>query len=90
MGQLVKRESQLVPVLLEFIPGWFHVFGIGHLVQGRVGMGLFIMFSYWGLQVVNGFLTLFFGLGFLTGFLTWLFYMVASAQNANDWDPDAR
>ncbi|MEZ4322247.1 MAG: hypothetical protein R3F61_32540 [Myxococcota bacterium] len=84
MGELMKREVQWVPVLLELVPGWFQVFGLGHLYQGRVGMGLFIMFSYWGLQVVNGFLTLFFGLGILTGFLTWLFYMVTAPMNAND------
>lgn len=89
MGELVKRETQWVPIALELIPGWFQVFGIGHIYQGRLGMGLFIMFSYWGAQVINGFLTLFFGLGLLTGFLTWLFYMVAAAQNANDYDPTA-
>lgn len=86
MGQLAKRQVQWVPVLLELVPGWLHVFGIGHIFQGRLGMGLFIMFSYWGLQVINGFLTLFFGLGFVTGFLTWLFYMVTAPMNANDYD----
>jgi hypothetical protein len=86
MGQLARREIQWVPVLLELIPGWFQLFGIGHLYQGRIGLGLFIMFSYWGLQVINGFLTLLFGLGFVTGFLTWLFYMVAAPMNANDAD----
>lgn len=90
MGELVKREIKWVPVLLELIPGWFQLFGLGHLSQGRVGMGLFIMFSYWGIQVVNSFLTLFFGLGFVTGFLTWLFYMVSAPMNANDYDPNAR
>ncbi len=84
MGQLMKREIHWVPVLLEIIPGWFQIFGLGHLYQGRIGVGLFIMFSYWILQAINGFLIFFFGLGYFTGFLTWLFYMVASAQNAND------
>jgi len=88
MGQLVKREVQWVPVLLELVPGWLHVFGIGHIFQGRLAMGLFIMFSYWGLQVINGFLTLFFGLGFVTGFLTWLFYMITAPMNANDYQRD--
>ena len=89
MGELVKRETQWVPVLLELVPGWFQLFGLGHLYQGRVGMGLFIMFSYWGLQVVNSFLTLFFGLGFLTGFATWLFYMITAPMNANDYEPES-
>ena len=88
MGQLAKRQVQWVPVLLEVIPGWMHVFGIGHIFQGRLGMGLFIMFSYWGLQVINAFLTLFFGLGFVTGFLTWLFYIISAPMNANDYQGD--
>lgn len=90
MGQLVKRKSQLVPMALELIPGLFSVFGIGHMVQGRIGMGLFIMFSYWFAQTVNLFLIGFFGLGLLTTPLTWLFYMVASTHNASDFDPDAQ
>ena len=86
MGQLMKQNEQWVPMLLELIPGWFQVFGIGHMVQGRVGLGLFIMLSYWALMTVNGFLTFFFGLGFVTGFFTWLFYMVASAHNAKTYE----
>ena len=54
MGELVeKRGVQWVPVALELVPGWFQFFGIGHIYQGRAGMGLFIMFSYWGVQFLN-------------------------------------
>jgi len=87
MGELVKREVKWVPVLLELIPGWFQIFGVGHLYQGRIGMGVFIMVSYWLLQGINAFLTMFL-IGFITGPLTWLFYMIASAQNANDYQGD--
>jgi TM2 domain-containing membrane protein YozV len=89
MGQLVKRKSQVLPMALEIIPGLFSIFGIGHMVQGRVGMGLFIMFSYWAVQAVNFMLIPVFGLGLLTTPLTWLFYMVAATHNASDYDPDA-
>lgn len=85
-NELSKREVQWVPVLLELIPGWFQVFGIGHIYQGRLGMGLFIMFSYWGLQFVNMLLS-FVLIGFVTGPLTWLFYMVTAPMNANDHVP---
>lgn len=88
MGQLVKRQVQWGPVLLEVIPGFFNIFGIGHMAQGRFGMGLFIMLSYWGLQTINFFLSFVFGLGIVTGFLTWLFYMVTAPMNANDYQGD--
>ncbi|MCB9675182.1 MAG: hypothetical protein H6737_08695 [Alphaproteobacteria bacterium] len=71
-------------MLLELLPGWFQVFGLGHIYQGRIGMGLFIMFSYWGLQFVNALLSMVL-IGFLTGPLTWLFYMVTAPMNANDY-----
>lgn len=87
MGQLVKRKPQYIPMALELIPGWFQVFGIGHLVQGRVGMGLFIMFSYWGVQFINVLLMPFL-IGFFTYPLTWLFYMIAATHNASDYDPE--
>lgn len=87
-NELVKRKVRWAPVLLEVIPGWLHIFGLGHLYQGRVGMGIFIFVSYWALQMVNAFLIPFFGLGFVTGFLTWLFYMVAAPMNANDHRPE--
>ena len=78
---LTKRDPTAA-VLLEALPGFFlQTFGIGHLYQGRVGMGLFIMLSYWCLQVVNALLT-FLLIGFVTGPLTWLFYMVAAPINA--------
>ena len=89
MGQLVKRKTQWVPILLEVVPGWLHLFGIGHMAQGRMGLGFFIMGSYFALQFVNFFvLSWFFGLGYVTGFLTWLFYMIAAPLNANDYDGD--
>lgn len=74
------RETGIA-VALEAIPGFFfQVFGLGHLYQGRVGMGLFIMLSYWALQAVNVGL-MFLLIGFVTAPLTFLFYMVAAPMN---------
>lgn len=82
-----KRGVQWVPVLLEVIPGWFQLFGLGHIYQGRLGMGLFIMLSYWAAMFVNVMLS-FVLIGFVTGPLTWLFYMIAAPMNANDHVPE--
>lgn len=84
-NELAKRPTQWGPIMLELIPGWFQIFGLGHLYQGRIGMGLGIMVSYWALLAVNAFLTMFF-IGFITGPLTWLFYMIAASMNANDFE----
>ncbi|MEO0606452.1 MAG: hypothetical protein AAF211_33810 [Myxococcota bacterium] len=85
MGSLIKRNDNTIPVLLELFPGLFTgFFGIGHLVQGRVGMGLFIFLSYWSLQFVN-WLLMFVGIGFVTGPLTHLFYTIAAPLNAADY-----
>ena len=82
----MAQSNQTVPVLAEALPGFFfQTFGIGHLVQGRIGMGLFIMLSYWGLQAINAFLMIFL-VGFVTAPLTWLFYMIAAPMNAADYE----
>ncbi len=86
MNSLIKRKDNTIPVLLELFPGLFTgIFGIGHIVQGRVGMGAFIFVSYWFLQTINWFLTWVFGLGFVTGTLTHLFYAIAAPMNAADF-----
>lgn len=72
-----KTENSMVAVGLEVGPGaLLQTFGVGHLYQGRVKAGLLFMFSYWMLQSVNAWLVSFGGLGLITGFLTWLAYMV--------------
>lgn len=86
----LERTDNTAAVLLEVLGGMFlHMFGIGHIVQGRVGMGLFIMISYWALQAVNAFLMMFL-IGFLTAPLTWVFYLVAASMNANDYRAPGR
>ena len=81
----LERTDNTAAVLLEVLGGlFFQVFGIGHILQGRVGLGLFIMISYWAVQAVNLFLMMFL-IGFITMPLTWLFYLVAASMNANDW-----
>ena len=85
-----RRKDNVAAVLLEVLPGIFlQTFGIGHIVQGRVGMGLFIMLSYWVLQGINALLTLVL-VGFVTAPLTWLFYMVAAPLNAADYEGKPR
>ena len=85
MGALARQDNT-VAVLLEILPGFFlQLFGVGHIAQGRVGMGLFIMISYWVLQTINAFLMVFL-IGFITAPLTWLFYLIASPLNANDYN----
>jgi len=81
----MNRNQSMVAVGLEVAPGTlFQTFGIGHLYAGRVGTGLALMLSYWGLQAVNAFLTGFFGIGFITGILTYLGFMVFSTTNLLD------
>ncbi len=74
---MADRQNSMVAVGLEVGPGAiFQTFGIGHIYQGRLKAGLGFMFSYWGLQMVNAWLVSLWGIGLLTGFLTWLAFMV--------------
>jgi TM2 domain-containing membrane protein YozV len=80
----MSRPDPTVAALLEAVPGFFfQTFGIGHLYQGRLGMGLFIMLSYWTLQVINALLCLIL-VGFVTAPLTFVLYMIAAPLNALD------
>jgi TM2 domain-containing membrane protein YozV len=86
----LDRQDNTAAVMLEVLPGlFFQVFGLGHIYQGRVGLGLFIMISYWLVQAVNLFLMIFL-VGLLTAPLTWLFYLVAAPMNASDFRPSSR
>lgn len=77
----MNRNQTLLAVGLEVGPGaLFQTFGVGHLYAGRPGTGLALMFGYWTLQAINAALTLVW-IGFLTGPLTWLAFMVLSPTN---------
>ena len=77
----MTRQESMVAVGLEVGPGLLlQTFGIGHLYAGKVGTGIAIMFAYWCLQAINVFLTAFF-IGFITGPLTWLAFMILSPTN---------
>lgn len=79
-----RRKENTAAVLLEVLPGVFlQTFGIGHISQGRVGMGLFIMLSYWILQAINVALSWVL-IGLVTGPLTFVFYLIAAPMNAAD------
>ena len=77
----MNRNQSMVAVGLEVGPGLFQTFGLGHMYAGRWGTGLLIMLSYWVMVWINSMLVPFFGLGILTGGLTWLAYMVACPTN---------
>lgn len=78
----MNRNQTMFAVALEVAPGtFFGTFGIGHLYAGKVSTGAALMISYWILQAVNFALTGFFGLGVLTGALTWLGFVVFAPTN---------
>ncbi|MEQ1565692.1 MAG: hypothetical protein ABMA64_08645 [Myxococcota bacterium] len=80
----MNRNQSMLAVGLEAAPGTlFGTFGIGHLYSGKVGTGLTLMVSYWILQAVNVMLMPF-GIGWVTGLLTWLGYLVFSTTNLLD------
>lgn len=74
-----KVQNDMVAVGLEVGPGaLLQTFGVGHMYQGRFKTGLIFMFGYWMLQAVNAMLVPFWGIGIVTGFLTWLGFMIAA------------
>jgi TM2 domain-containing membrane protein YozV len=80
-GSIVNKNQTMLAVGLEVGPGAvFQTFGIGHLYAGKVGMGLGLMIGYWVLQAINLALTPFL-IGYLTGPLTWLAFMVFAPTN---------
>lgn len=75
------QKSGGIAALLEVLPGFFQVFGIGHLYAGNVATGLFIMFGYWAIAFVN-FLLCFVFIGFITWPLCWIATMIISPLTA--------
>lgn len=71
------QRDPTIAVLLEVIPGFFQVFGIGHIYAGRVGLGLLFMFGYWLLMTFNALLVMVL-IGFVTWPLCWLAAMILS------------
>ncbi|MDR7275960.1 hypothetical protein [Catenuloplanes atrovinosus] len=68
-------KSTGAAVMLELFLGLFGLFGVGALYAGRTGLGLTLMISYWLLFWINVALV-FVLVGFVTGPLTWLVYMI--------------
>jgi len=80
----MAKHSNALAIGLEVGPGFFfQTFGIGHMYAGRASTGLAIMFSYWVLQAINALLTTVF-IGFITGPLTWLAFMIYAPTNVLD------
>lgn len=77
----MSRQQSMNAALLEVVPGTFlGTFGVGHLYKGKVGAGLGLMLSYWGLQAINVALMSVF-IGWITFPLTWLAYTVFASTN---------
>ena len=71
-------------VLLEVMLGIFvQTFGVGNMYAGNVAGGLFMMFGYWALQVVNVILV-FLLIGIITLPLTWVAFMIFCPMVANN------
>jgi hypothetical protein len=78
----MDRSKSMVAVGLEVGPGvLLQTWGVGHMYSGRFGTGIAIMFSYWVLQAINAALVSFFGLGIITGILTFLGFLVFCPTN---------
>ncbi|MEM6885089.1 MAG: hypothetical protein AAF571_08655 [Verrucomicrobiota bacterium] len=80
----INSSTPDTAMLLELLPGFFfQTFGIGHIYTGNVATGLLIMFSYWILCIIN-LLLCFVLIGFLTGTLTCLAFMIFSSIAARN------
>lgn len=75
-------KSPGAAVMLELLPGLCQIFGIGNIYAGNVAAGILLMLGYWVSCVVNFFLCAVF-IGFITGPLTWIAFMVVSSIMAN-------
>lgn len=77
----MTRNQTMLAVGLEVGPGAFlQTFGVGHMYAGRFSTGIAIMASYWVLRAINAMLTTVL-VGFVTGPLTWLAFMVLVPTN---------
>lgn len=67
-----------VAALLEVLPAFFQIFGIGHLYAGNILTGLLLMFGWWVVCAVN-FVLLFLIIGYITWPLCWIAAVIVSA-----------
>ncbi len=71
-----------IAVVLELLPGFFQVFGIGNIYAGNVLGGILMMLGYWAACAVN-FLLCFILVGYVTWPLTWIAFMILCPVLAN-------
>lgn len=76
-----QQRSQGAAVALELVPGLFGIFGIGSLYAGKTVQGILIMVSFWVLFWINV-LLVFLVIGWVTGPLTWIAYLVLGVVTA--------
>lgn len=72
------QKSPGVAALLEVLPAFFQIFGLGHIYAGNVVTGLLLMFGWWLVCAVN-FVLLFVLVGYITWPLCWIAAVIVSS-----------
>jgi hypothetical protein len=73
-----RQPSTALAAILELFPGFFQVFGIGHMYAGNVAVGLIFMFGYWFVLFCNVLLLLV-CIGYVTLPVCWFGTMIVSS-----------
>lgn len=74
------QKSPGVAALLEVLPAFFQIFGLGHIYAGNVATGLLLMFGWWVVCAVNWVL-----LWLLIGWITWPLCWIAAVIVSSLW-----
>lgn len=75
---LQPRKDPGVAALLEVLPAFFQIFGLGHIYAGNTITGLLLMFGWWVVCAINWVL-LFLFIGWITWPLCWIAAVVVSS-----------
>lgn len=76
-AHLQPRKDPGVAALLEVLPAFFQIFGMGHIYAGNTLTGLLLMFGWWAVCAVN-FVLLFLIIGYFTWPLCWIAAVIVS------------
>jgi TM2 domain-containing membrane protein YozV len=75
---LQPRKDPGVAALLEVLPAFFQIFGMGHIYAGNTLTGLVLMLGWWAVCAVN-FVLLFLIIGYITWPLCWIAAVIVSS-----------
>ena len=75
---LQPRKDPGVAALLEVLPAFFQIFGMGHIYAGNTLTGLLLMLAWWAVCAVN-FVLLFLIVGYITWPLCWIAAVIVSS-----------